>query len=351
MLFFSRKKPLLGLDIGTHSIKLADIDMVKGAAKLRAFFSLPSPVEAMEGSDIVDSESVGRVLSDLLSRSKASKSSAAVALWGPEVFVKLLSIPKMEKKFVGEQLRWEVEQYLPYDIEDVHIDYDLVSHAQNSDEMGVLLVAAVRKGIMKNIEAVEHAKCKCPVVDVTGFALANCFEHNYPEMKDKVSVLVNIGAQLTTVVLMVKGEVVFVKDLNLGDFNYAVQLEEKMGLSPEEADSMKLEFAQGGTVPEEVEEHLRSVHKSIASEVLDAVSAFVVSGMDVQVEQCWLTGGGSKFPGLLDAFGSVVKTHTMNPFEKIDCSELETNMGSVEEMRDFAAVSVGLALRKEGDAA
>ena len=346
-MLFTRKKKLLGIDIGMSVTKMAELEFTKKGVELVSITLVPTPPETMSKGDIVNPKALSDMLGDLVRQAKTKRKYGCVSLWGPGVVVKRVSIPQMERKFVSEQIRWEAEQYVQYDVSEVNLGFEILNQNSNPDEMDILLVAAVQKNVAQYVDILKAAGLECKVIDVSGFALANCFEHNYDFDKSKAYVLANIGAETTNFIGLYKGEVIFYKDIEVGGGVYTSALEGSLNISTEEAENIKLSVGAGDPAPEEADGVLKMAHENIAEAINESVE-FFCSTNDIQgIEKCYVTGGGAKVPGFVEHLSTFFACEKWNPFQKINSEKIPSE--HLEQVRDFSSLAVGLALRQAGD--
>jgi len=350
-MFFQSKK-LIGLDIGTANIKMAELDVSRKSATLNGFFIAPTPARAIVGGEITDPASLSAAIKTLYTSMKTKRTHAAVGLWGASVITKRISIPQMEEKLVGGQIRWEAEQYIPFDINEVNIDYKILKEFQASaDTMEVLLVAARQEMAFLYQDIVQSAGLQCSLIDVSGFALANCFMNNWGAQKGQTIALLNLGAALSTFVVIENGEVIFCRDIPVGGLTYTSELQKGMGVSLEEAESIKISVCTGQAAPEEAVKIIQATHEMVAEEVQGSLDFFVNTTPGLPVQQCFVTGGASRTSGILSFLSqhTKLKFEIFDPFRKIKVNERSLSQAYVSEIRDFAALAVGLGLRTVGD--
>ena len=202
---------------------------------------------------MTDPAAISETLKGMMAALKSKRTGASVGLWGTSIITKRITIPQMDEKLVSGQIRWEAEQYIPFDINEVNIDFKILKNFQSSPEtMDILLVAARQDVAMLYQDVVQSAGMKCEVIDVTGFALANCFLKNWPAQKGQTVALMNLGAAITNFVVVENGEVVFCRDISVGGMTYTTEIHKGMGISMEEAEAMKISACTGQAAPEEV---------------------------------------------------------------------------------------------------
>lgn len=351
MLSWGSKK-VLGLDIGTSTIKLAEVDVSRSSATLNAFAMAPTPPGSVVAGAIMDPMALAQTVAGLTQDLNTKRKSVAASLWGSSVIVKKISIPKMDEKVVGEQIRWEAEQYIPFDINEVNLAFKILRNLNHGGEtMDILIVAAKQEQTMKYIEVVETAGLKCSILDVGGFALANCFERNFGVLQGQVVSVLNIGASTTNLVIIENGEVVFCRDLEIGGKTYTDEIQKALSVSAEEAESIKLTASSGQAVPEEVPQILKQAHELVCDELQASFDFFANTNSNSAIAKCFVTGGGSRVPGFLAQLTETVKisSEPFDPFSRISYNSRNISSSYLADIRDFAAVALGLGVRKVGD--
>ena len=350
-MFWGSKK-VLGLDIGTSTIKMAEVELSRGRATLSAFAMSATPTQAVVAGDILDPAAVAQTVASLFQELRSKRKQVAVGLWGSSVIVKKISIPRMDEKVVGEQIRWEAEQYIPFDINEVNLAYKILKGLQQSTEtIDILIIAARQDQAFKYVEIVQSAGLQCSILDVGGFALANCFEANYGVLQGEAVALLNIGASVTNLVIVESGEVVFCRDVPVGGLTHTGEIQKALSVSTEEAESIKLSACIGQEAPEEVPNILRSANEIIGDEIQGSFDFFLNTNANTQLKRCFITGGGARVPGLVEHLSKVlnIPCAPLNALNRINTNAKNLSPGYVADISDFLSVSLGLGLRKQGD--
>ena len=350
MLFGTKK--LIGIDIGTANIKMAELDVSRKSASLSAFSIMPTPPRAITGGEVTDPAAISDTLNAMLAARKSKRKHAAVGLWGTSVITKRISIPQMDEKLVAGQIKWEAEQYIPFDINEVNVDFKTLKQFQASpDTMEVLLVAARQDQAFLYQDIVQSSGLTCSLIDVSGFALANCFLGNWPAAKGQTVAVMNIGAGVTNFIVIESGEVIFCRDIPAGGLTYTTEISKNMGMSIEEAEALKISACNGGAAPDEVSKIIQASHDLITEEIQSSLDFFINTTPGLPVQQCFVTGGASRTTGLVAALNSQTKLNLemFDPFRMISINPKTLDPGFVGDVRDFAAVAVGLGLRQVGD--
>ena len=352
-MFFSKSKNVVGLDIGSSAVKLVELKEKKGGTFELVKMGLErlSPEAIVDGS-IMDSSLVVETISRLNSEKAIKNSNYATSLSGHSVIIKKISLPAMSPEELAESIQWEAEQYIPFDINDVNLDYVPLSSSGSGDNIDVILVA-VKKEKINDYTSVISQTGKVPVlVDVDAFALQNAYEMNYPVSEGKVLALVNVGASVTNVNVLSGSTSMFWRDITFGGNQYTDAIQREMSLSFEQAEDLKKGQAVGDRTVQQVIPILNSVSEDFAGELRKTLDFFTATSGADRVDEIVLSGGGSGVLNLdatlRDKFG--IPVTIMDPFKKVTVDEKEFNPEQLAELGPSMAIAVGLAMRKLGDA-
>jgi type IV pilus assembly protein PilM len=352
--FFSKSKNVVGLDIGSSAIKLVELKEKKGGAyslvKLGA--ERLSPEAIVDGS-IMDSSMVVDTIQRLNTDQSVKNSNYATSLSGHSVIIKKITLPAMSPEELAESIQWEAEQYIPFDINDVNLDYvPLTGAAGSGDNIDVILVA-VKKEKINDYTSVISQTGKMPIlVDVDAFALQNAYEVNYEVEDGKVLALVNIGASVTNVNVLSGPTSMFWRDITFGGNQYTDAIQRELSLSFEQAEELKRGKPVADYTIQQVIPILNSVSEDFAGELRKTLDFFTATSGADRVDEIVLAGGGSGVLNLdailRDKFG--IPVAIMDPFRKITVDESQFNPEELAEIAPSMAIAVGLAIRKLGDA-
>lgn len=347
-MFFKSKK-VVGVDIGSSSIKIAEMELSGSKAQLLSFGSIPTPPGSMNSGEITNGSAISGAIRSLLSEVKSKKKKACTGLWGAGVIVKKITIPRVEKKMIADQLRWEAEQYLPFDVNTISLGYHVVNIAGGAETMDVLLIAAQHEIINQYRSVANGAGLELAILDVSGFALANVFELNYGKLDDTLGIL-NIGSGVTNLVVIQQGEVIFARDIAVGGFNYTNDISKELGITLPEAESLKLGASQQGSVPEEVQNIITNTNELVTDEIRNSIEFFVGGNNGAGFSRCFVSGGSSALPGLLEKISQTtgIQIEKMNPFLKIKAGK-NFSANYLNQISSYAPVAMGLGIRKVGD--
>lgn len=350
-MFFGNKQ-VIGLDIGSSSVKMVELKPVGRGLKMTNFGMTPIPEGLVDGGEIVDPSVLAQHIGALHKELGLKNKSVCVGMFGGAVIVKKISIPRIDPKLIGEQIQWEAEQYIPFDLSDVNLDYHLLSGGgKNSETMDILLVAAKHDYIIRYFEAIESAGLKCSLIDVAGFAIANCFEMNYGVRRNQSIALINIGSGVTNLVIVDNGDVVFCRDIPIGGNVYNMEIARELGVSPQEAEELKIGFSRSHENPKELEDVIRSTNAMVCEEINDSFTFYEQSKSGSTASEIFLSGGSMQIPGLISAISEAtgLNTQPFNPLQSVTYNKKSFSPEFVQEISPFLPCVLGLGTRKVGD--
>lgn len=352
-MFFSKSKNVVGLDIGSSAIKLVELKEKKGGnySLVKLGTERLSPEAIVDGS-IMDSSMVVDTIQRLNTDQSVKNSNYATSLSGHSVIIKKITLPAMSPEELAESIQWEAEQYIPFDINDVNLDYVPLTTPGAGDNIDVILVA-VKKEKINDYTSVISQTGKMPVlVDVDAFALQNCYEVNYDVDDGKVLALVNVGASVTNVNVLSGTTSMFWRDITFGGNQYTDAIQRELSLSFEQAEELKRGRPVADYTIQQVIPILNSVSEDFAGELRKTLDFFTATSGAERVDEIVLAGGGSGVLNLdailRDKFG--IPVSIMDPFRKINVDESQFNPEELAEIAPSMAIAVGLAMRKLGDA-
>jgi type IV pilus assembly protein PilM len=344
-------KGLVGLDIGSSSVKLVEVaPKGRGGFELAHLGVAPVPTEAIVQGAFLNSGAIVEAIREALATAKTRTKSAAAAVSGHSVIVKKVSLPRMTRSELEEQIRWEAEQYIPFDVNEVNLDFQILDE-RGEGQMDVLLVAAKKDLIDDYVQVIGEAGLTPVAIDVAAFAVENAFEANYDISTSETVALVNIGAQTANINVVANGAPCFTRDITAAGNQYTEEIQKALGVSFEEAERIKVGGRRGershDVVPREVEEAIRSVSESVIGEISRSLDFYRATTAEGRISRVLLSGGGAKVSGLRAAFQERTghRIETMNPLARM----LPTSRFDPDDLQDLApslGVALGLALRR-----
>ena len=349
-MFGKRKKQVVGCDVGSSSIKIVELKPLKNGEfqLLHAAIANLSPEAIVDGA-IMDSSLVVEALSRLIADNNIRNPNFGGSLSGHSVIIKKIQLPAMTEAELAESIQWEAEQYIPFDINDVNLDY-VVLEAPSADTMDILLVAVKKDRIADYTSVVVQAGKEPVLVDVDVFALQNAFESNYSVEYEAVA-LVNIGASVMNINVLNGGSSIFWRDVAFGGNQYTEAIQRELNLPREDAERLKLGETVGEHSLQQVMGVLNSVSEDLAAELQKTFDFFVATSSVDRLDRVVLGGGSAMVLNLdqilKDRFQ--VDVEVMNPFRNIRYSESDFDPEWINRHAPAMAVAVGLAVRTVGD--
>lgn len=348
MMFKRGKKSMVGVDIGSSSVKAVEL---QGRGNDLQLLSLG--FETLESDSVVDGQiielnAVSNAISNIFNEHKIKTAQVAAGVNGHSVIVKNIVLPQMSEGELQESFAWHAEEHIPFDISDVNLDYHVMD--RSGDAIHVLMAACKRDKVANLKQAIQLAGKQPAVIDVDAFALQNCYELNYDPQPGQVVALLNIGASTTNINILNGVRSVFTRDATFGGNQYTSLLQKELGLTFDQAESVK----RGTPLPEGAEVRdvgpiLDTVSDILALEIqktMDFYRATVEDG-ESAVQKILVSGGGSKLAGLVDFLGRrfEVPVEMFDPFRKIKVDARGFDPDYMREIVPEMAIAVGLALR------
>ena len=349
------KRQLVGLDIGSSGIKLVQLKENRGRYILQKFGFKPLEPEVIVDGTVMDEGRVVAAIKELFDELNVKVKQVAVSISGHAVIIKKISLPPMPDDELEGQVKLAAEQYIPFDINEVNIDFHVLPAAggEASDgEMSVILVAAKKDKINELTELVKGAGLMPMVMDVDAFAIENMHAINYPMSQDETTALVNVGASVMNINIVSKGTSLFTRDIPIGGNRYTESIQRELGLSYEDAEALKKGGkASGSNQAAAAQSVIESVNAEVASEIARTIDYFKSTVTEGEVQQVLLCGGGAQIAGLVkqlrDRMHAVVEV--ANPFAEVDTSGSDFDQATLADLAPMASVGIGLALRSVGD--
>ncbi len=338
------RPPVVGLDLGSHAVKAVALRQNRRGWTLLAAGEAPLPP-----GDRVTQEQVSETAAALLDTLGLRRAHIAAAVSGQAVIVKRLALPPMDQKELAEAIPWEAEQYIPFALTDVQLDYQVLNGqatALSADALDILLVAARRDRAEERVAIATATGRRPAILDVEAFALANAYEVNYPHRADAVSVLVHIGRNATIVCVLEQGQLVCTRDLGVGGAAYVTALEREVGLDPAAARRILHGHKSNGDTG--VAGVLRDVHLQLITEIRKTLDFYWSTASPGALSRIVLSGGACRIEGLSTLLDEEFQTTVewCDPFRQI--ARPQRAIGAELDGPAFT-VAVGLALRREND--
>jgi type IV pilus assembly protein PilM len=352
--FFRRNKTLMGLDIGSSAVKAIELKPAGKGYRVTAIGIEPIPPDSIVDGAIIDGGAVADAVRRLFTNAQFRARDVAASLSGNSVIVKKITLPAMTPQELAESIYWEAEQYIPFDIQDVNLDYEVltpVNGATPQGTMDVLLVAAKKDKIADYTSVIAQAGRTPAVVDVDAFALQNAYEVNYGFEPGVTVALLNAGASATNINILHGGQSVFTRDISMGGNAFTEAVQRELSLPYELAEQLKKGQDVEGASYEDARPVLKAMTDNILLEVEKTFDFFKATASNDRIDRIVLSGGASRVDGFAEALAARFGTDVMafDPFRQVGLDPAKLGAVSPEELAPVAAVAVGLALRKVGD--
>lgn len=350
-MLFAKKKDLIGIDVGSTSIKLVQLKEVKGGYELESLGLAPLPPEAIVDNALMDSTTVVETIKDLVTRLAQRKiKDAASSISGNAVIIRKIVMNAATPEDVESEIQWEAEQYIPFDINDVNIDFQILGNDENDpSKMHVLLVAS-KKDVVNDYQTVfAEAGIKLVLLDVDAFAVQNAFEINHDMDPEEVYALINIGASMMNLNVVRSGMSLFIRDVQLGGSLYTEDIQKKLGVGFDEAERMKVSITEASS--EDLLESINRINETIAYEIRRSLDFYNSSALEGKIGRVYLSGGAAKTLHLARVISERLSlpVEIVNPLAKIKWSDKKFDPEFLKEVAPLMTVAVGLASRRLGD--
>ncbi|MDQ6971055.1 MAG: type IV pilus assembly protein PilM [Mariprofundaceae bacterium] len=355
MNLFSRKSDaLIAVDISSAAVKLAELGRIRGGFELKSMAIVPLPRDVIVENEIIDSMTVTQALKDAVQIASPGTHSVAFAVSGNALIIKTVNMPLMTELELEATIEFEADQHIPYDMEDVYLDFQILGPTEDGGEMEVVLVACKRDVVEAYQQVIQEAGLSVKCVDCAVFAVENAAEILVDQMTDAASdvsedepeisvhALANIGANFTNINIMHDGHMAFVRDQFFGGNQLTQEIQEAHGISFQAAEQMKLENFSG--VDESATENYFS---ALADELIRTLDFYAVRHADFPVQKLFLSGGAALVPGTADQVNQRlgIETVVLNPFSVIKGSDKKFDAEYLEKIGSMMMVPIGLAMR------
>jgi type IV pilus assembly protein PilM len=337
-------KTTVGLDIGSGFLKLVAIDHSKGEPQLSGVSVTPVLADAIVEGEIMDPGIVSDTIQGLFKTAGIKQKKVVVAVGGRDVIIKKIQVDRMKESEAYDVVRWEAQQHVPFDIEAVELDFQILDPEGEGLQMDVLLVAAKRDLVEDKVQLLSQAGLEAEVVDVDAFALHNAFGVNHPEAMRGLAALLNVGHELTNVNVLDEGIPLLTRDLTVGTRKIREDLQRERGVSAEDADAMLKGFERSP----DLDPYVKGRGEQIAVGV-ERASAFLQSASREagSIERVYCCGGGARVPGLTDILQQRLNmpVEVANPIQRLSVKDGVFDTVNLDDVAPLLMLATGLALR------
>ncbi|PKN77447.1 MAG: pilus assembly protein PilM [Deltaproteobacteria bacterium HGW-Deltaproteobacteria-10] len=351
---FAGSKKIVGLDIGSSSLKLAEVISSSKGHILNQFLQIPLPKGIIIEGVLVDARELSLKVKELFKQAGLQRRGIATSLSGNSVIVKKVTFAQMQETELRELIRDEGGKYLPFDnMDDVNYDFQILGDNEfNPNQMDVIIVAAKKDIVNSYLDALVGAGLNVVIMDVDSFALETMYEANYEYENNEIVVMVNIGASITNINILKSGMSIFTRDFTLGGNSITEALQGKYQISFEEAEKNKIECSPDNNQDNiELQNSILDFAEPICSEIERSIDYFRSTFGGENIKHVFLSGGSARISGLAATLSQRlnIETEIVNPFLKIGYNKKNIDTKTLESIGPIAAVAIGLGLRKMDD--
>ncbi len=350
-MLFGKKIHLVGLDIGSRTVKLGELADTKNGYSLKKFGTIDIAPGLIEEGVVKDPEIVAESIRELFKTNNVKEQNVAISIGGYSVIVKKINVQSMSEEELQDTIHFEAEQYIPFDIADVNLDFQILGESENNpNQMSVMLVAAKKEMIDDYIHLVQLSGLNPCIIDVDAFALQNIFELNYG-IQDEGVALIDIGASKTSLNILKDDVSVFMRDVSLGCGQINEKIVSTTDCSFEEAEVLKFSDNGNKISAEDLREIVSSVTADWSAEIGRALDYYYSTDPDSQINKIVLSGGGAhveEFRHLLAAETSN-EVEIIDPFGSLNFDDKQFESSDLEKIAPQAAICLGLSMRRVND--
>ncbi len=350
---FASKKDIVGIDVGSSAVKVVRLRESRGTYHLANIGIMPLDSETIVDNTIMNSTAIVDSIRNLLNAMKIKTKRVATSVSGHSVIIRKISLPVMSEAELEASIQWEAEQYIPFDISEVNIDFQILGpDARDPSQMNVMLVAAKKDFVDDYTAIFAEAGLEPVVMDIDCFAVENMFDYNYGFVENEVVALIDLGASATSVSVLKGDASIFTRDIQTGGNLLSEELQKRLGVSSEEAERAKLGDRNIADVdPDSVDEILADAIENLVQEVQRSLDFFAATFSEDQVSKVYLTGGVSNSAKVREKLEERlgIPAEKVDPFRNVMINEKEFDPEYLDALGPMFSVAAGLAMRKVGD--
>lgn len=341
---FGKKKSTVGLDIGSSSIKVVEIVQDSHGGRLLNYGISEPLSEAIVDGEIMDRQMVHEAITNLMESRQIKTKDVATAVSGRAVIVKKIIMDRLSEEDAKEAIQWEAEQHVPYEINEVSLDFQIMGSSSDLKKMQVLLVAAKKDMIANHADIVREAGLRPTLIDVDSFAIQNAVEANYDFGPDETVALLNIGAEITNLNIIRNSVPHFTKDLSVGSNTFVEGIQRRYNVSQADAQSA-LRGRSGG--PIDVPSVVQAACEDLSVQIDRAAAYLKSAGDSERLDRILLSGGSARVPGLSEflQLRHQVPVEIVNPLQRLNYEPSLFQGDLPENVAPLLTVAIGLALR------
>ncbi len=330
------------------SIKVVQLKEAKNKVSVVKWGYAPLPPQTIVDGHVMSPTAITETLKKIFTDSKIAQRDVAVGVYGQSVIVRKISVPMMTSEELAQQIQWEAEQHIPFDIKLMSIDYEVLKRRPEAGQMDLLLVAAKKDEVTDYTNLLKEAKLKPVVVDINAFTVQNIFERSFGLAEDQTFALLNVGASITSLNVISRGVSSFTREITNAGNSLTEAVQRSLNVPFEQAEGFKLAAARGEAVPPQVTAALQQASESLAGEIQRSIDFFLATSGEGELARIYLCGGSAYLSALTQAIEkrARVPVAVFDPMANMGVEKVP-NEQELRMRSSQMAVAIGLALRTD----
>jgi type IV pilus assembly protein PilM len=340
-------KNLVGVDIGASSIKVVQLKEARKKLQIVRTGFAELPAQTIIDGHVMNAGAVTEALGRIFQDNKIQQRDVAIGVYGQSVIVRKITVPMMTPGELDEQIHWEAEQHIPFDIKLMSIDYEVLRRRPEAGQMDLLLVAAKKDEISDYASILKEAKLKPAVVDINAFTVQNIFEHQYGLPQDGTIALLNVGAAVSSLNIVAKGVSAFTREITNAGNTITEEIRKALSCSYEQAEAYTMGGGPTQIVPQEVSQIINQASQGLAGEIQRSLDFYLATSGEQEISRIYVSGGSAYLAPLMQAIERRARV-PVQLFDPMVNLGVDTKFVNEPELRARAAqmvVALGLSLR------
>jgi type IV pilus assembly protein PilM len=342
-------KNLVGVDIGASSVKVVLLKESRKRYTVQKFGYAPLPPQTIVDGHVMSTGVVTETLQRVFHDSGIKQRDVAIGVYGQSVIVRKITVPMMTREELEEQIHWEAEQHIPFDIKVMSIDYEVLRKRPEAGQMDLLLVAAKKDEINDYAAIVREAKLKPIVVDINAFTVQNIFEHTAGLPQDETIALLNVGAAISSLNIVSRGVSAFTREIANAGNAVTEEIQKQLSVSFDQAEAYKLSAVSPHTVPQQVHQAMGQACEALAGEIQRSLDFYLATSGEAEISRIYMCGGSAYLGPLTQAVEKRARV-PVSLFDPMTSVDVDPKVVNEQELRARAAqmcVAIGLSLRTD----
>jgi type IV pilus assembly protein PilM len=345
----SEGKNLVGVDIGASSIKVVQLKESRKKLSIIKWGFAELPPQTIIDGHVMNAGVVSEALAKIFTDQKIQMRDVAVGVYGQSVIVRKITVPMMTPAELDEQINWEAEQHIPFDIKLMSIDYEVLRKRPEAGQMDLLLVAAKKDEINDYASILREAKLRPVVVDINAFTIQNIFEHQYGLPADGTLALLNVGAAVSTLNIVSRGVSAFTREITNAGNAITEEIRKQCNCSYEQAEAYKCGGGPTQIVPQEVHQIIMQACAGLAGEIQRSLDFYLATSGESEIQRIFVSGGSAYLAPLAQAIEkrARVPVQLFDPMVNLTIDAKSVNEPQIRAMAAQMVVALGLSLRTD----